>query len=217
MSGFWAMQSGWVETDRLYRTEVFDCGRLRLPSGKLGVCDPFVNLDDPLVVELPPGDYPVLSTIADVSEQHDGSHFREAYLSLLLSDAPIDRVAGFVPPGAPDDPDRFYGIGVDAGTIAFADTEAIARYMPAPDLWYEQVFDNDDPGSWFNRIDNPIHLRAGLANVELPYAPAGENVVLSHSGWGDGFYPLLISYDAYGTMTGVHLDLLVLSDTPPPE
>jgi hypothetical protein len=43
----------------------------------------------------------------------------------------------------------------------------------------------------------------------MPLASNGENVVLSHSGWGDGFYPVLASYAADGTLLGIHIDLLV--------
>lgn len=42
-----------------------------------------------------------------------------------------------------------------------------------------------------------------------PGAGDGENVVLSHSGWGDGFYPVVTTHDAEGRLLGVHLDLLV--------
>jgi hypothetical protein len=66
---------------------VLDLGNLRIPSGAVGACDPFVNLDQPLVVDVPPGGYPVRVTIADVSPKQDGSHLREAYLSLVLSPA----------------------------------------------------------------------------------------------------------------------------------
>ena len=37
----------------------------------------------------------------------------------------------------------------------------------------------------------------------------GENVVLSHSGWGDGFYPVVTTHAGDGTLLGVHVDLLV--------
>ena len=55
---------------------VHDLGTLRVPSGRVRVCDPFVNLDDCLEFAVPPGDYPVRVTMADC----------EAYFSLVLAE-----------------------------------------------------------------------------------------------------------------------------------
>ncbi|MFJ3406649.1 DUF4241 domain-containing protein [Promicromonospora sp. NPDC090134] len=104
-----------------------------------------------------------------------------------------------------------YGVGVDAGTVGFADAEAIAACMPDDDStdWYDEVFDSGEPTSWFELMDSPDHYREGTANVTMPLAQAGENVVLSHSGWGDGFYPVVTTHAADGSLLGVHIDLLV--------
>ena len=45
-------------------------------------------------------------------------------------------------------------------------------------------------------------------------ARSGENVILAHSGWGDGVYPLLQTLDADGRLTGVHIDLQVVGSPP---
>ena len=71
------------------------------------------------------------------------------------------------------------------------------------------MYDSGEDHSWFALMDSRYHLIRGAANVEMPLAPAGENVVLSPSGWGDGSYPVLASYAADGTLLGVHIDLLV--------
>ncbi|HYE74452.1 MAG TPA: DUF4241 domain-containing protein, partial [Blastocatellia bacterium] len=63
-------------------TWVVDCGLLTLPSGKLVACDPFAFMrkgDNPHVI-VPPGRYPALVTLADVSENLDRSEIREAYV-----------------------------------------------------------------------------------------------------------------------------------------
>jgi hypothetical protein len=57
----------------------------------------------------------------------------------------------------------------------------------------------------------PKHIRAGLANIPLPLATDGANLILSHSGWGDGFYPVIGGYDVDGRLIAVHIDLLVLA------
>lgn len=204
----------------LGKLTVHNLGVVRVPSGKIGACDPFVDLENPVVVRIPPGDYPVRVTIADVSEEQDGSHMREAYLSLVMSEEtptlvePAPTLEGEPPAG------EVYGVSVDAGTVAFVDADAVARCMPEDSsTWYEDVFDaHDDLNSWFALMDANRPFPAGLANVVMPQATAEENVVLAHSGWGDGFYPLLQTKDAGGNVTAVHIDLLVVGkfdDAPP--
>ena len=75
--------------------------------------------------------------------------------------------------------------------------------------WYDLLFDSGEPTSWFELMDSADHYREGSANITMPLATAGENVVLSHSGWGDGFYPVVTTHAADGTLLGVHIDLLV--------
>ena len=57
-------------------------------------------------------------------------------------------------------------------------------------------------------MDDPTHLRAGCANVPLPGVDG--NVVLCHSGFGDGIYPLVLGFDAQDRLVRVHIDLLVI-------
>jgi hypothetical protein len=192
-----------------YRQTVHHLGDIVLPSGRLEASDPFTSLGEAFVFDVPAGTFPVRLTVADVSDAQDGSHLREAYLSVVFAAGEPTRAEVLVPSGAePPADDEFYGVPVDAGTVAFADREAIARCMPSGN-WYEGLFDDGSPTSWFALMDSPDHLVAGSANVVIPGATAGENVVLAHSGWGDGFYPVLGSYDATGHLLGVHIDLLV--------
>jgi hypothetical protein len=203
-----------------YPQMVHDLGVLHVPSGQVEASDPYVTLGDGLVATVPPGSYPVRVTVADVSENRDGSHPREAYLSLVISDAaPVAEVRLVSPDGAePPTADEFYGVGVDAGTVAFADAGAVAACMPPRGHdWYEGVFDNGTEQSWFALQDDPNHYRSGCANITMPLATAGENIVLSHSGWGDGFYPVVSTHDADGALLGVHIDLLVAGPEEPEE
>lgn len=197
-----------------YPQRVSALGLLHVPSGRLEASDPYVSLGDGLVITVPPGSYPAFVTVADVSEARDGSHLREAYLSLVVSDAgPVAEVRGVTPQDAePTDDDEYYGVAVDAGTVGFADATMIASCMPPEDgstTWYDTVFDSGEPTSWFELMDSPDHLVEGSANVTMPLARASENVVLTHSGWGDGFYPVVTTHSADGTVLGVHIDLLV--------
>ena len=174
---------------------VVDLGVLRVPSGRVEACDPFVTLGDGPVFEVEPGDYPVRVTVADV----------EAYLSLVLADGEPASVEAAQPV-------RGRGIVcVDAGAVAFVDHHAVATAMPPQDDWYD-VFDSGEPDSWFSLMDSPDHYRRGAANIVMPRAGAGENVVLSYSGWGDGVYPVMLTRDADGAPLGLHIDLGVVGE-----
>ena len=58
-------------------------------------------------------------------------------------------------------------------------------------------------------MDSTDHLIAGAANVELPLALEHQNVVLTHSGWGDGTYPVLAARDGDGNLVELSIDLYV--------
>ncbi|MDN3575189.1 DUF4241 domain-containing protein [Chitinimonas viridis] len=218
----------WTVDDKpiRYRLHTVPCGELWLKQGRLVPCDPFVTLQwqgNP-ELQLPPGCYPVVATVADISEAQDGSHLRECYLSLLLSAQPAVGWR-FLTPVAPGvtapllGGHEFVGVPVDSGKVGFVDADAVARLMPDPDEmdWQDELFDNGQADAWFARMDEPSHLQAGLANIILPGATDGENLILAHSGWGDGTYAVVGSYDASGALTGVHIDLAVLPLAPLPE
>jgi hypothetical protein len=114
------------------------------------------------------------------------------------------------------DGDDFYGFGVDAGTACFVDDAAITSCMPDPDSWYEGLFENSRSDCWFRRMDDPQHIREGIANITLPLAENGENLVLFHSGWGDGMYPIVGSFDSNGNILAAHIDFFVVGDAPVP-
>jgi hypothetical protein len=208
LSDFPARREGEIAGVRLH---VVPLGDLVLPSGQLEACDPFAYLGDGPVIRVAPGRYPVVVTVADVSDAQDGSHLREAYLTVVLAEGDPVIVRDL-------DPDRADGgwgiVGVDAGTVGFVDRAALATGMPEGD-WYSDVFDTGRPDSWFALMDSPEHLVAGAANIVLPRATQGENVVLAHSGWGDGGYPLMATVDADDRILEVHIDLRVIAVAPP--
>ncbi len=197
-----------------------DCGVLNLPSGQLVVSDPFAGLTkhDNQYIQLPAGSYHVVVTLADVSEQKDGSHMREAYASLLLDEAATEVGRKIITPvkgddkvpSELDDEGNYHGFFVDAGTASFVDAQAVARLMPDEDAWNDELFDSTEDDCWFKRMDKPDHIRDGLANIRLPNATQGENIILVHSGWGDGVYPVIGGYDKAGNLVRVHIDFMII-------
>ncbi|MFT0848957.1 DUF4241 domain-containing protein [Actinomycetaceae bacterium L2_0104] len=197
---------------------VVELGRLRVASGLLEASDPFVTLGDGPVFEVAPGSYEAFVTVADVSAEQDGSHEREAYLSLVLGEGVVSAVEAAASVRGVPEPGEYWGVGVDAGTVAFADHKAIGECMPAESEeinWYDDVFDNGMDTSWFGLMDADEPHEAGKANIVMPLAHNGENVVLTHSGWGDGFYPVVVTKDSDGRTLGIHIDLLVVGAVDP--
>ena len=182
---------------------VVDLGVLRVPSGRVEACDPFVCLGDGPVFEVEPGDYPVRATIADVSDERDGSHEREAYLSLVLADGEAASVEV-----APQLSGSDWGVGVDAGTVAFVDRVAAVAMSALADG--ANLYDEFEPEPWCGPLDSPDHYREGMANIVMPLDGAGENIIMASSGWGDGVYPVMLTRDADGAPLGLHIDLGVV-------
>lgn len=222
---FWALHHGTIPSplaeispdypQEALRLTVVDLGLLKVPSGVVRVCDPFAGMAES-ILDFPvgPGEYPVWVTVADVSATQDCSHLREAYLSLALGSIPPVTVTPAEIPGRPLEPGNVWYVGVDAGIVAFVDATAAVTCMPPdPTTWPDEVFFSDGEGGWYDQLEDPEHLRAGSANVVLPLAGGGENVVMSFSGWGDGFYRVLVTRDAGGRPVGLHIDLDVLNDS----
>jgi len=219
---FWSalLDGGRIPVDEAkhYTLSVVDCGFLLMPTGRLVACDPFAMLqkNSDLVVQVPAGRYRVLVTMADVSDDNDGSHMREAYATLMLDETAVEvrrriitprRDAACLPEMGDDG--TYYGFPVDAGTACFVDQGAVDTLMPDGD-WYEDIFDNGTPNSWFEQMDDPNHIRAGIANIALPHSRQGENIVIVHSGWGDGLYPAVGGYDSSDRLVRVHIDFFVV-------
>lgn len=210
-----ALQPGrHIIEDEPHELVVVECGDLVMPSGRLVAADPFVNLRrQNRYFPVPTGSYPVRVTIDETIE-------REMYVSLILA-ATTESERHPLIPFMPDDEhypasadEYFSGIAVDAGTVCFVDDEAVRRYMPPDEAtWLEELFDNSSADSWFHLMDDPAHIRDGLANIPLPHATDGANIIISHSGWGDGFYPVIGGYDAQGALAAIHIDLRIFPNS----
>lgn len=203
-----------------YKLTTIECGVLKAPSGKLICCDPFAAMDKTgnSYITIPAGEYKVVVTLADVSKEHDGSHIREAYASLLIdenSEEIIRKCLQQTSNGTPANeilrPGEYFGFGVDAGTACFVDADSLEEGMPESSTWYEDLFENENEDCWFNLMDNPSLIRDGLANIKLPLSKQNNNLILFHTGWGDGYYPVIGGYNENGILVAIHIDFFVVS------
>jgi hypothetical protein len=198
---------------------VVDAGVLSLPSGALMICDPINISDDDLrAVKLPIGDYPVKITIADVSEDEEEDHFREAYATIIIDDAATEVRREIFPFNdekigqETEEDSNEQCIYVDTATAAFYDAAAFGETIDPEML--DSMTDDDNPDSWFCKLDDANHIRDGIANVHIAGANAGQNVILCHTGWGDGIFPIVGGYDASDRLIRVHVDFMVVAPSP---
>jgi len=197
------------------------CGMLKLPSGKLVCCDPFAAMSktENSFVQVPTGEFEAIVTLADVSLELDRSHYREAYASIIFDESKkevsrkiLELTVDGKPGGEQLQDGEYYGFGVDAGTACFVDAESLIEGMPDEDTWFDELFDCAGEKCWFELMDDPNYIHDGIANIELPLTKEKNNLVLFHSGWGDGIYPVIGGYDTSGNLIAVHIDFFVIPD-----
>lgn len=200
---------------------VHDLGQLRVPSGRLAIADTS-NLGSPVVVPVPPGDYRVELTNANVDEFFDVRQTREAFVSLVL----LEAAPAVVEPAVVEQATiqwRDEGAGGVAGIaglhgvqmsqvscLALSDAKALESAISGdPRSFYDTHLDPPD-GGWFNMMDAPEARPRGTVNTELPDAAAGENIVLVIA--RELRYPIIATRDGEGRLAGVHVDMLVVGE-----
>lgn len=178
-----------------YTTEIRQIGTLSLPTGKIVACDPLVFPDsEPFALTVRPGAYPVCLHIV-----HFGpDHLRTAYAILRFKNSfpvrwEMATIAG--QDLAVLKEDEFFGYSVDAGTGCFMDVEAanLLAGMEDGDKFYDEVIE-------------PVYDE--WADIQLN--GSGLNLILFHSGWGDGAYPSYWGYDGSGEVVCLVTDFGVL-------
>jgi hypothetical protein len=189
--------------------EVRSIGQLRLPTGRVVVCEPEqrARLPEPLERPLSPGGYPVRISIAHFPNGDQ----RIALAVLQLKPAAPVRFEIATTAGqdvATLNNDEVFGHGVDSGTSSFMDVEA-ARAL-------KERYDLDDAywnHFWEEKKKSYVPTR-DWANIVLD-ENTGLNVVAFSSGWGDGFYASYWGYDHRGELVCLITDFRLL-DAPQP-
>lgn len=225
IDGLFALRAGRVRLPDGQPTtlELHELGWLRVPSGKLAVCDP-IRLQAPGVLSIPPGDHRVVATIARVPESYDLATNRPGYLSLVISEEPTASVHPAVflegssesreqSVGGIADMPGLYGVASsEMSSVAMVDAEAIGSGMPSdPGTWFETVISPADAPGWFGRMDTERDGPLGSLFTELPEAASGENIAILIAR-PERLFPVLETRDAQGVITGIHIDLLIIGE-----
>jgi len=180
---------------------IIEAGALTILSNHICASDPFVALGDtpPFTELVPNGEHRVRLAVGDFPF----SGYRVAFARVDFSSEPAVRWQLATTAGqdlATLKPDELFGYGVDAGTGAFYDPQAgdAARALLTenPDAWQRWQSDGEANGE---KMIGPYSF---LLSVALGKA----NVVMFHSGWGDGFYASYFGYDAAGNVTALVTD-----------
>ncbi|WP_181799134.1 DUF4241 domain-containing protein [Kitasatospora acidiphila] len=172
---------------------------IALPAGKLAVCDPSYlpngTEGEPLVIEVPPGVYPVQETGASYEGEMFGDRFaaRDTFaVRLVVSQKPTACWTMAVPPGMDVRllrDGQYFGFGVDSATGCFVDlaarTELGRRYMR--DLTSGGGDDIHDIDGGYSKVTNDV---------------TGAEMVTFMLG-GDGVYPVWVGRDDTGEVTAV--------------
>lgn len=166
-------------------------GHLSLPTGKIIAGDPLVCFErlSPFKRAVAPGKYPVTVCIAKMDKF--GDRYAVAKVEFSKEHSEIWEVAQTEDGGMKLKDGVLFGFGVDAGLGCFMDAKTQEAYLKFTDDFYAQnpngniyddffaaefkktALDEKDPGDWVNF-----------------YIPGQDNlnIVMFHSGFGDGFY-----------------------------
>ena len=181
--------------DTRYRFRAQSAGDIVLTSGKLVACDVIVSCGGPFTGVVPVGTFPLRFAIAARDDDE-----RIALARIDFAPGPIARWELAVTEGqdvATLKKGEFFGYGVDSGTGAFMDAEALRAFEVERDRAGEAFDDR-----LFAEMDKTYrHTRSWL----LHPTPKG-TVALFFSGYGDGSYPTYKAYDKDGTLVAVITD-----------
>ena len=191
-----------IQDNEIRELECHHVGNLVVISGKLLACDPYYCPDtEPFAAELiPPGQYPVLLSIAHIGERDQ----RVALAALLIDETlPVNwKIA--VPSGIDVRGREEYSYCVDSAIGCFMDADAVAPFTPI----CEDYDDNTDP-ILQTMEKTGWHGTASWANVCVN-EETGVNIIAFTSGWGDGGYPSYFGYDENEQIVCLITDFCVL-------
>ncbi|MFT3823655.1 MAG: DUF4241 domain-containing protein [Chitinophagaceae bacterium] len=197
--------------------ELLDLGELNLSTGEVIACDPLVCLYDtlPFLRTVLPGKYPVTACIAKT--ENSGDRYAVVRLEFSKDRATKWEMALTENQDVNElkEEDEFFGFPVDAGLGCFCDIEAQQLYSQFETDFMQRNPNGNIYDDFFaaefkkNAIDpnNPQDIGDWL-NFHLPTSP-DLNVIMFHSGYGDGMYPCYWGINDNGEICSLIVDFQV--------
>ncbi|MCG3164829.1 MAG: hypothetical protein POELPBGB_00588 [Bacteroidia bacterium] len=192
--------------------EFLPLGKVNLPTGQVIACDPLVCIHDSLPFNrtVNPGNYPVTVCI-------DKSTNRYAVVKLEFNTTKPTKwelaVHNDTDIADLTEEDAFVGFPVDAGLGCFCDQQTQKYYNEFVDDFYKKnpkgnIYDDLFAAEFKKNATNPTNAGDWI-NFNLPNRP-DQNIVMFHSGYGDGLYPCYWGTNDNGDICCLVVDFLVL-------
>jgi len=191
--------------------KIKELGTLHLPTGQIIASDPLAPMNPaPFTETIAGGDYPVAAVIINDPEGGD----RYALARIKITNEPAVKWETAITTMDDWQPDNLFGYSVDSGLGGFMDKQTFIEFSrfeldfinnnPPGSNLYDHYFkdklkqnaeNGQDEGDWLNYI--------------LPdHKP--DNIVMFHSGWGEGFYSSYWGIDAEGNICSLVTDFQVI-------
>ncbi|HEY4327195.1 MAG TPA: DUF4241 domain-containing protein [Mucilaginibacter sp.] len=193
--------------------ELLGIGNLKVPTGKIIVCDPLVTVNfTPFNKTVKPGIYPVKIYVAKTKKSGE----RYAIAKLEFGSKKADKWVLALHDGENTlelkDPDDYFGFPVDAGLGGFFDYKAGLSYRQ-----FEDEFEKSHPGG--NIYDDYLAAEfkknakdpkddGDWINLKIPNSDL--NMTMFSSGYGDGRYPVYWGMTKNNEIVSLIIDFLVL-------
>lgn len=199
--------------------DVLALGDLHLPTGRIVACDPMTELEDakPYMQTVPPGVYPVQACVIPSEEHGD----RYACVHVRISDAKPLRyecgMTGTEKIDEPIEPGDFYGFGVDAGVGCVTD----ARTRDEAVAYTAKLVDAGDLEEWETPFEEALAENAKAhPKYQTEYGDwvnwtvpgTDDDVIVTTSGWGDGYYATYFAYAEDGTVCGLYVPYILIEE-----
>lgn len=208
--------SGESHTD--VELSVLHLGELVVTSGRIIACDPLVCLGEtrPFTQSISSGKYPVKIVIANSTSM--GKRYALARLEvtpnkavrweLAITDDMVNKTHELKA-------NDYFGFPVDAGLACFCDMEAQQSYVIFRDKFLSEHPDANMYDDYFaerfkmnaEHVDDPMDVGDWL-NYSVPGTTG--NVIMFHSGFGDGIYPSYWGFDRDNRVTALIIDFQVI-------
>lgn len=191
---------------------------MAIPTGQIIVCDPLAYSYNSLPFDrkVKPGKYPVTVCIAKTKDSGD----RYAIVKLEFSKSKASKFQLATTEGQDikdlKEEDEFFGFLVDAGLGCFMDLQTKQFYNEFDDNLMKE---NPDGNLYDDHLENEFKKNAtdlndptdagDWLNFYLPNKPE-LNVVMFHSGFGDGVYPSYWGINDNGEICSLIVDFNVI-------